>query len=92
MPQNHVPARRGPKPNPDRGTPTGYRINARTRFELGMAQNFVGTTSLQDTIDLAVRNLLHDLAEEPGFTIALRAAEASQRRRGRVPTIPVSER
>jgi hypothetical protein len=31
MPEEARRARRGPKPNPSRGTPTGYRIAGRTR-------------------------------------------------------------
>jgi hypothetical protein len=80
-------ARRGPKPNLERGTPSGYRISARVRFELGMAQSFLGTHSLQDTIDLAVREMLAQLRTDEGFVGALRAAEASQQRRARIPAL-----
>lgn len=79
--------RRGPIPDPERGTPSGYRVKARTRFELGMAQSFLGTKSLQETIDVAVRELLDRLRAVDGFTDALVAAEASQRRRGAVPVL-----
>jgi hypothetical protein len=53
-----APRRRGPVPNPDRGSPCGYRINDRTQYELQAAALFVGTEGLQDTIDLAVREFL----------------------------------
>lgn len=76
--------RRGPAPNPDRGKPSGYRVTARRRFELSMAAIFVGTSSLQDTIDLAVTEFLERMGDEPGFREALTAAERSQRRRAGV--------
>lgn len=53
-----------------------------------MAQHFLGTRSLQETIDLAVRELLERLREEPGFEEALEAAEASRRRRAGIPELP----
>jgi len=87
MPDVSTAGRRGPKPKAERGTPTGYRIGARTRFELGMAQHFLGTRSLQETIDTAVRELLASLQDEPGFQAALTAAEVSQRRRAGVPVL-----
>lgn len=84
-----APARkRGPKPNPERGTPSGFRINARTRFELEMASLFVGTRSLQETIDLAVGEWLQELRKVPGFEEALAAAESHQRTRGKVSVVP----
>ena len=67
--------RRGPKPNPNRGTPSGYRIDARTRFEMQMAASFVGTQSLQDTIGVAVGEFLAGMHGVPGFSEALRNAE-----------------
>jgi hypothetical protein len=87
-----TPARRGsrgPAPNPDRGTPSGYRVTARQRHELEMAKLFLGTKSLQETIDVAVQELLKRLRTEPGFEDALRAAEASRRREaGNVRDLP----
>lgn len=86
-------ARRGPKPNPDRGDPIGYRITARTRFELQVAAAFVGTTSHQDTIDVAVQEFLNRLREEvDGFATAVAKAEASQRTRAGVTPIPPADR
>lgn len=76
--------RRGPKPNPDRGTPSGYRLTDRTRFELQTAALFVGTNSLQDTISLAVEEFLDRLRAVDGFGEALRAAQVSQQRRAGV--------
>lgn len=73
--------RRGPKPNPDRGTPSGYRLTDRTRFELQVAALFVGTNSLQDTISLAVEEFLNRLRTVDGFRQALHAAQVSQQRR-----------
>jgi hypothetical protein len=84
MPDATTAARRGPKPKADRGTPTGYRVGVRTRFELGLAQSFLGTRSLQETIDIAVRELLIQLRAEDGFEEALAAAETAQRRRAKV--------
>jgi len=84
MPDGAASKRRGPTPNPDRGTPSGYRVSARTRFELGMAQSFLGTRTLQETIDVAVHEFLERLRTEEGFESALSAAEASQQRRAGV--------
>ena len=53
-----------------------------------MAQSFMGTKSLQETIDVAVSDLLERLRAEDGFEAALFAAEASQRRRRGVSEIP----
>ena len=58
MPEHALHAGRGPKPNPNRGTPSGFRIGDRERFELQLAAAFVGTRNLQDTLDLAVREFL----------------------------------
>jgi hypothetical protein len=88
MPGTARQGSRGPVPNPDRGTPSGYRVNARQRFELTMAQSFLGARSLQETVDTAVSELIDRLTSEPGFVEALAAAEASQRRRAGVPALP----
>lgn len=79
--------RRGPKPNPDRGTPSGYRVSARQRFELQVAAPFVGARNLQETIDMAVAEFLGKMAEVSGFSDAVSAAEASQRARAGVQVI-----
>jgi hypothetical protein len=79
--------RRGPKPNPNRGTPSGYRIDARARFEMQMAASFVGTQTLQDTIAVAVQEFLARMHAVPGFSEALRNAEENQQRRGGIPSI-----
>jgi len=78
----------GPVPNRDRGAPSGYRVNARRKFELTMAETFLGTKSLQGAVDVAVTELLDRLRTEPGLVEALTAAEASQRRRTGVPELP----
>lgn len=78
----------GPKPNPDRGQPTGYRATDRQRFALRVAGTFVGTKNLQETINLAVDEFLDRQRQVRGFLDALEAAEASQRERAGVPTIP----
>lgn len=88
MPGATREGRRGPIPNPDRGAPSGYRVNARRKFDLTMAQSFLGTKSLQETVDVAFSELLDRLRCEPGFVEALAAAEASQRRRAGVPQLP----
>lgn len=87
MAEEALRRRRGPKPNPDRGSPSGYRLTDRTRFELQMAATFVGTTSLQDTIALAVNEFLDGMRHVEGFTQALRAAEKTQQSRAGVRTV-----
>jgi hypothetical protein len=87
MPEEARRARRGPKPNPSRGTPTGYRIADRTRFELQVAAAFVGARSLQETVDIAVAEFLERQHQVAGFKDALTAAEANQRARGGIPTV-----
>jgi hypothetical protein len=81
MTEEALRRRRGPKPNPDRGTPSGYRLTDRTRFELQAAALFIGTTSLQDTIAVAVDEFLDRLRAVDGFREALRKAELSQQQR-----------
>jgi hypothetical protein len=87
MPGELSVKRRGPKADPNRGTPSGYRVTARERFELGMAANFVGTKGLQETIDVAVREFLGRMSEVPGFSAALEAAEEHQRSLRAVPKL-----
>ena len=84
MAEKALQPRRGPKPNPNRGTPSGYRLTDRTRFELQTAAVFVGTDSLQDTIALAVDEFLSTMREVEGFTEALRSAERHQQARAGV--------
>ncbi|MQA11514.1 MAG: hypothetical protein GEU98_23770 [Pseudonocardiaceae bacterium] len=91
MTEEALRRRRGPKPNPNRGTPSGYRLTDRTRFELQLAAAFVGTTSLQDTIALAVDEFLASMRQVDGYSEALRAAETSQQRRAGVPALPSSD-
>jgi hypothetical protein len=79
--------RRGRQPDPDPRTPSGYRITDRRRFELSMAQPFVGKFSLQDVIDVAVSEFLEGLYSVEGFRTALHSAEKSQRDRSGVPSI-----
>ena len=92
MPETREHRRRGPQPNPDRGAPCGYRITDRQRFELVMAQSFLGTRVLQQTIDVAVRELLDRLHSVRGFTDALVNAEAHQRELAGVPTLTPQDR
>lgn len=87
MTEETLRPRRGPKPNPNRGSPSGYRVTDRTRFELQVAAAFVGTTSLQDTITLAVTDFLARMREIDGFTETLRAAERHQQRRAGVRSV-----
>jgi hypothetical protein len=46
-----------------------------------MAGLFVGTTSLQDTIDIAVKEFLERMQSIPRYQEAVRSAEDNQRRR-----------
>jgi hypothetical protein len=80
--------RRGPLPNPQRGTPSGYRLTDRQRFEIGMAAQFLGTQTTQQTINIAVDELLARLRKVPGFEAALAAAEGHRRARAGIPRIP----
>jgi hypothetical protein len=84
MAEEALRRRRGPQPNPDRGTPSGYRLTERTRFELQAAALFVGTNSLQDTIAVAVEEFLDKLRTVDGFREALRTAQLNQQRRAAV--------
>jgi hypothetical protein len=52
-----------------------------------MAGLFVGTSSLQDTIDVAVKEFLERMHSTRGYREALRSAEQNQRRRAGVPAI-----
>ena len=80
--------KRGPKPNPERGTPSGYRLTARQRFELQIAGAFTGSTTLQSTIDAAVQEYLDRLrSDAEGFQAALDAAERHQQSRSQVPRL-----
>lgn len=87
MPEEARRTRRGPKPNPDRGTPSGYRVAGRQRFELQVAAPFVGARSLQETIDIAVDEFLTRMDRVGGYSDAVAAAEASQRARAGVQVI-----
>ncbi len=87
MAEEALRRRRGPKPNPDRGKPSGYRITDRTRFELQAAALFVGTNSLQDTIALAVEEFLSQQRDVEGFPEALRTAQVNQQRRAGIPDV-----
>lgn len=87
MTEEVIRPRRGPKPNPNRGSPSGYRLTDRTRFELQVAAAFVGTTSLQETIALAVDEFLARMRDVEGFADALRSAEQYQQKRAGVPAV-----
>jgi len=79
--------RRGPKPRPDPGTNTGFRVTDRERFELQLAQSFVGAKNLQAVISIAVSEFLARMREVPGYSQAVSAAEANQRARAGVQSI-----
>lgn len=79
---------RGPLRREPAKSPTGYRVTERRRFELRAAALFTGAESVQDVIDVAVDKFLEHMRTVPGFTEALAAAEANQRRRSGVPEIP----
>lgn len=61
------------------------------RFELLAARSFIGTRSLQDTIDLAVRDFLDGMYATEGFLDALHSAERSQQSRAGLHVIGGSE-
>jgi hypothetical protein len=78
--------RRGPIARHPVRTPTGYRIDDRTRFELQVAAPFAGCDSkLQSILDLAIAEFLDRIRGEKGFEDALRNAEEAQRRREGTP-------
>lgn len=80
--------RRGPRPKPDPGTQTGYRVTARQRLELGVARTFTGASSLQAVLDQAVDRYLHWMKETAeGFQEAVDNAVSFQERQAGVPTI-----
>lgn len=75
------PSKRGPRPKVDKGAQTGYRITARQRLELQVAQGFVGAGSLQAMLNEAVTAYLQSLhANADGFTEAVEKAEQHQRK------------
>lgn len=84
MAESQPRVRRGPKPRPDPGTNTGFRITDRERFELQLAQSFVGARNLQAVISVAVSEFLTRMRDVPGYSDAIEAAEASQRARAGV--------
>src|SRR4051812_13144423 len=89
MGEQAPPRRRGPKPNSDRGAPSGYRVNARIRFELQVAAAFVGASTLQQTLDIAVQEFLDRLHQDaPGFTTAVASAERHQQHRAGLRNLP----
>ena len=75
---------RGPVAASPRPVPTGYRVTPRRKFELLGALNFVGATTLQGVIDVAVDEFLGHMRGTPGYSDGLAAAEAEQRRRAGV--------
>lgn len=81
----------GPQPAAERRRQSGYRVTERQRFELHMAGPFVGSDSLQDTVDLAVNEFLKGMRRVSGFVEALDAAEANRRRRAGVPLLREGE-
>lgn len=91
MPEEALRGRRGPKPNPNRGSPSGYRVTDRTRFELQVAALFVGTANLQGTIAVAVDEFLARMREVDGYEQALRAAETHQQLRAGIRSVPAPD-
>lgn len=83
---------RGPHPKADRGAQTGYRVTARQRLELQVAQAFVGANSLQAVLDTAVSAFVASLRREAkGFSDAVERAEQHQRSRAGVRDISDAE-
>jgi hypothetical protein len=88
MPQRpRTAGARGPVAANPRPVPTGYRVTPRRKFELLGALNFVGATTLQGVIDVAVDEFLNRMRGTSGYTDALAAAEAEQQRRAGVRTV-----
>jgi hypothetical protein len=80
---------RGPIARQPARTPTGYRIDDRTRFELQAAALFTGCDpKLQSVLDLAVAEFLDRLKQAEGFRDALRNAEREQQRRAGLRRLP----
>lgn len=78
---------RGPVAASPHPVPTGYRVTPRRKFELLGAMNFVGATALQGVIDIAVDEFLNRMRGTPGYSDALTASEAEQRRLAGVRTV-----
>lgn len=75
---------RGPVAGTPRPVPTGYRVTSRRKFELVGAMNFVGATTLQGVIDVAVDEFLDRMRDTPGYARTLKDAEREQQRRAGV--------
>ena len=79
---------RGPVARQPRRTPTGYRIDDRTRFVLRAAALYTGCDNLQGVLDLAVAEFLDRLKDVKGFQQTLRDAERAQQQRARIRRVP----
>jgi hypothetical protein len=76
--------RRGPIARQPPKTPSGFRVDDRTRFELQAAALYTGCDNLQCVLDRAVTEFLERLRAEEGFLDTLRTAERAQQRRAGV--------
>ena len=80
--------RRGPRPKPDPGTQTGYRVTARQRLELAIAQAFTGAPSMQAVLDQAVEQYLTRMKQTAdGYQNAIDNAIAFQEKQAGVVSI-----
>lgn len=76
--------RRGPVARQPTRSPTGFRIDDRTRFELQAAALYTGCDNLQAVLDIAVAEFLDRMKREGGFRETLASAERAQQRRAGV--------
>jgi hypothetical protein len=76
--------RRGPVARQPTRTPTGFRVDDRTRFELQAAALYTGCDNIQAVLDLAVAEFLERMRREEGFRETLVSAERAQQRRAGV--------
>ncbi len=73
--------RRGPIARQPAKTPTGFRVDDRTRFELQAAALYTGSDTIQAVLDIAVTEFLDRMELEDGFRDTLVSAERAQQRR-----------
>ena len=90
-PRAAAPGSRGPVARQPRRTPTGFRVDDRTRFKLRVAALYTGRDNLQGVLDLAVAEFLDRLKDVKGFRHTLRDAEQAQQRRARIRRVPRSD-
>lgn len=90
MPSSPSAGSRGPIARQPRKSPTGFRIDPRTQFELQAAALFTGCSTLQGVLELAVNEFLENLRQQAGFRETLDAAERAQQQRAGV--IPLGDK